>query len=217
MSSWIIFIVIYSGLAIASFLPVAKAMLRKFSLNEARFSFSDCPNFSEKAKLRLEQHYSRLQGTLVFWKNTAEKYGHLHHYCIFWIIVGGIAIPVLIQSIDSGQNQGFVKWIVTAISVHVAILSAIHKGFKVEQNYKNYRLGESDYYDLRRRLLDQPYKIADSEEEQINRYFSDTEIIRRDMRNREIDSTASFEDIKATVNSLAGRVGKDRNDGENRS
>lgn len=139
MTGWQLFSTFYGVAALVSFYPVAKAMLKKFNLQEAAFSFKDSPHFSEEEIIKLEQHYSRLQGALVFWKNCAAKYGFLHHYCIFWVIVGGISTPTLIQSIDSGDSP--VKWAVTGISIHVALLSAVHKGFKVEQNYKNFRLG----------------------------------------------------------------------------
>jgi hypothetical protein len=92
--------------------------------------------------------------------------------------------------------------------MHVALLSAIHKGFKVEQNYKNYRIGESEYFDLRRRLLDQPYLLSKESEDQIDVYFSTTEAIRRDMRVKEVDSIASFEDVKLAVNDIKEGLSK---------
>ncbi len=206
MSGWIVFIVTYLVLAAVTLFPTVKAMMKKFDLQEAKFSFTDALHFSDDQKTRLEHHYSRLQGTLVFWKNNAEKYGYLHFYCVFWIIIGGIATPVLIQAIDV-SNPNVSKWCVTIVAIHVALLSAVHKGFKVEQNYKNFRLGESEYFDLRRRVLDQPHLLATDTEAQIAEYFSTTEAIRRDMRNKEIDSIASFEEVKATVQSLAGHLG----------
>ncbi len=208
MSSWFFFLAIYGSLAFVTFIPTLKAILKSFNLKEASFSFEDAPHFDREQIGRLEQHYSRLQGTLVFWKNNALKYGTLHFYCIFWVIVGGITTPVLIQAIDIA-NPTVSKWTVTIVAIHVALLSAVHKGFKVEQNYKNYRLGESDYFDLRRRLLDQPHLLADNTEEQIAEYFSSTEAIRRDMRNKEIDAIASFEEVKASVQSLAGHLGQE--------
>ena len=69
MLGWIAFILVYALAASVTFYPAAKAMLKKFDLDEAKFSFRDSMNFSEESRERLEHHYSRLQGTLVFWKN----------------------------------------------------------------------------------------------------------------------------------------------------
>ena len=144
----------------------------------------------------MEQHYDRLKGTLIFWKNNASKYGNFHHYCVAWTILGGISIPFLAQAIT---GDTFSKWSLTIISAHVAILYVSQKGFKVEQNFKNYRLGESQFYDLRRRLLDMPHKLGNSENEQVRHYFELVEAIRADMRVREVDGIASFEDLRQAV------------------
>lgn len=186
----------YCAVAGFTFVPVGRAILKRVNLNEANFSFSHSPHFSEANRILLEQHYDRLKGTLIFWKNNASKYGHFHHYCVAWTILGGISIPFLAQAIT---GDPFSKWSLTIISAHVAVLFVSQKGFKVEQNYKNYRLGESEFYDLRRRLLDMPHKLGATEEEQIKNYFEMVEAIRLDMRVREVDGIASFEDLRHAV------------------
>jgi hypothetical protein len=180
------------SLAFITFAPVAWAVAKKVDLKSARFSFTDCPNFSNEGKVKLEQHYDRLQGTLVFWKNKAEMYGRFHHYSIAWTIIGGISLPFLTQAITADPWS---KWMLTIISAHVALIFVAQKGFKIEQNYKNYRLGESEYYDIRRRLMDQPDRFGENEKEQIDRYFTLVESIRHDMRTREVDGIASFDEI----------------------
>lgn len=196
MNGWAIFLMLYCAVALLTFVPVGRAILKRVNLNEANFSFSHSPHFSEMNRTLLEQHYDRLKGTLIFWKNNASMYGHFHHYCVAWTILGGISIPFLAQAIT---GDPFSKWSLTIISAHVAVLFVSQKGFKVEQNYKNYRLGESEFYDLRRRLLDMPHKLGDTEEEQIKRYFELVEAIRADMRVREVDGIASFEDLRQAV------------------
>lgn len=196
MNGWAIFLFLYCAVALITFLPVGRAILKRVNLNEANFTFSHSPHFSEENRILLEQHYDRLKGTLIFWKNNASKYGHFHHYCVAWTIIGGISIPFLTQAIT---GDPFSKWSLTIISAHVAVLFVSQKGFKIEQNYKNYRLGESEFYDLRRRLLDMPHKLGANEDEQIKRYFELVEAIRADMRIREVDGIASFEDLRQAV------------------
>ncbi|MDX8347317.1 hypothetical protein SLH49_04885 [Cognatiyoonia sp. IB215446] len=166
------------------------------NLKEANFTFSHSPHFSEENRELFEQHYDRLKGTLVFWKNNAAKYGNFHHYCVAWTILGGISIPFLAQAIT---GDPFSKWSLTIVSAHVAVLYVSQKGFKVEQNYKSFRLGESEFYDLRRRLLDMPHKLGENESDQIKNYFEQVEAIRSDMRLREVDGIASFEDLRQAV------------------
>ena len=192
MNGWTYFLLAYCAVAIGTFFPVLLAIMKRVNLDEAKFTFSDSPHFSDEGKIKLEQHYDRLKGTLVFWKNCAAKYSRFHHYSIGWTIVGGISIPFLAQAVSSDPWS---KWTLTAISAHVAMLYVAQKGFKVEKNFMNFRLGESEYYDIRRRLLDQPNQFGDSELEQIDKYFSLVESLRHDMRTREVDGIASFDEI----------------------
>lgn len=76
---------------------------------------------------------------------------------------------------------------------------SFHKGLKVEQNYKAFRLGESEFYDLYRKLLDRPKTFGNSEDEQIGKYIEETAIIRRNIRNAEIDNLPNIEEIKSNI------------------
>ena len=207
LNLWSVFLFCYIGLAFITFAPVIWAAAKKVNLKNAKFSFSDSPSFSDEGKIKLEQHYDRLQGTLVFWKNKAEMYGNFHHYSIGWTIIGGISLPILAQAITADPWS---KWTLTIISAHVALIFVAQKGFKVEQNYKNYRLGESEYYDIRRRLLDQPHRFGEAEPEQIDRYFTLVESMRHNMRTREVDGIASFDEIdqRAKESLLDGNLPK---------
>lgn len=124
---------------------------------------------------------------------------------IAWTILGGISLPFLAQAVSSDPWS---KWTLTIISAHVALIFVAQKGFKVEQNYKNYRLGESEYYDIRRRLLDQPGTFGDTEIEQIDAYFTLVESVRHNMRTREIDGIASFDEIDQNARLKRTQIGK---------
>ncbi len=192
---WILLIIAYIVLAIATFIPTFLAIIRKVELNPNGKSFSESDYFNENNKKRLEQHYSRLNGTLIFWKNQAAKYKRFQHYTLGWIIPIGILIPILIQAIDSTTS----KFFVTLISSHIAILTAFHKGIKVENNIKAYRLGESEFYDCYRKLLDTPEHFGKTEDEQIETYFKKVESIRKLVRNAETDNMPSIEDVEKII------------------
>lgn len=84
----------------------------------------------------------------------------------------------------------------TVISTHTALLIAFHRALKIENNFKAFRHGESEFYDLYRRLLDRPKSFGDSEEKQIETYFIEVENIRRAVRIAETDNLPMIDDNK---------------------
>lgn len=190
MDFWIVSIIIYIFLATATLLPTLKAIFKRIELHPGGKSFQSSPHFSHDEKERLEQHYSRIEGTLKFWKNQAEKYRFFHYYCLYWTTTISIIIPVIAQLID-GTNES--KLLLTIMSTHVAILLALHRGFKVDNNYRAFRNGESEFYDLYRKMLDQPKCFGENSEKQINNYFVQVESIRKKVRNLEVDN---FPDLR---------------------
>lgn len=192
---WLILTIVYVLLVVLTFLPTFRAMTKKVRLFPGGASFSDSPHFSEEAKKLLEQHYSRLQGTLVFWKNQSSKYNRFHFYCLGWTIPSAILIPIVTQAIDGSPLS---KLFLTIVSSHTAILLSFHKGFKVENNLKAFRHGESEFYDLYRRLLDRPLSFGDTEDKRLETYFAEVEIIRRYVRNAETDNFPTMEEVRTT-------------------
>lgn len=188
---WSIAIWCYTGLAVLTFLPVLLILLKPVALKPGGPSFDESPSFSEAAKLKLKQHYERLRGTLSFWKNQAEKYHAFHRYCLCWSITAGVLVPFLAQAIG---GDGASKWLVTIVSAHAALMLGFSKGFRVEQNYKAFRQGESEFYDLYRRFLDSPQDFGETEDEQLDTYFSQVNFVRKMVRSAEIDNTPSIEE-----------------------
>jgi len=165
------------------------------SLHDGGDSFDKCLHFSPENKEKLKAHYSRIYGTLLFWKTEATKNGRFHYYCLWWTTISSVLMPFLSQSIDANLPSS--KWLLTVISAHVALCLAFHKGLKVAENHRAFRHGESEFYDLYRRLLDQPHKLGETEDEQIKNYFDRVEIIRRFTRNAETDNLPNIEDVKS--------------------
>lgn len=184
---------VYIILAILSFIPVLIAILRKVKLNPGGDAFDSSPHFSEDSKKLLNSHYTRIYGTLIFWKNKAEWNKRFHTYTLVWSIPISILIPVITQSVD---NLNASKLFLTIISSHIAIIIGFHRALKIENNYKAFRQGESDFYDMYRRLLDRPLSFGPTENEQIDKYFREAENIRRFVRNAETDNFPMIEDLK---------------------
>lgn len=196
MDTWIIGIAVYFILLLISFLPVAKAIAKKVELKPGGASFDESTYFDEDIKKLLNQHYSRIQGTLGYWKNQASLYKSLHYYSLLWTIPSAVLIPVLTPWISDGD---FSKLAVTLVSAVTAVLLAFNKGLKVEDNLKAYRHGESEFYDLVRKLLDQPLALGKDQQEQIDTYFKEVARIRRFVRNAETDNLGTLDDARAEL------------------
>jgi hypothetical protein len=192
-SNWEAAIITYSLLALLTFVPVLKAMLKKVKLHPGGDSFKQSRHFTTENIELLEQHYSRINGTLVFWKNKAEWHKRFHYYTLCWTIPVSILIPIITQYIDTTAAS---KLFLTIISTHTALLWGFHRALKVENNFKAFRNGESDFYDLYRKLLDRPQSFGNTQEMQIEKYFIEVEKIRKMVRMSETDNLPIIEDTK---------------------
>ena len=193
MTTWTISIIAYILLAILTFIPVVKALVKKVKLHPGGESFSESPYFSDANKKLLQQHYTRLYGTLIFWKNKAEWHKRFHYYTLCWTIPVSILIPIITQTIDTSIES---KLFLTVISTHTALLIAFHRALKIENNFKAFRHGESEFYDLYRRLLDRPKGFGETEEIQLESYFIEVEKIRKTVRIAETDNLPILEEPK---------------------
>lgn len=189
---WLCIIGFYLLVALLTLIPTFKASRKKVKLNPGGDSFESSTYFSEQNKLRLSQHFSRLNGTLIFWKNKAELYRCFHNYCLWWSIPISILIPVLIQFLNTTILP---KLFLTIISSHAAIIIAFNRAFKVEKNYIAFRQGESEFYDIYRLLLDNPEEFGENQDIQIKKYFKCVEAIRKNTRNSEIDNIPKIDEV----------------------
>lgn len=201
MSPWLIGTAVYATAAVLTALPIAVALFRGVKLHPGGSSFEDSPFFSEEARKRLVQHYSRMQGTLAFWKTQAEIYKHSHYYMLCWTIPSSLIIPFLAQAVS---DDPWSKWMVTIVSAFTALLLAFHKAFKVDANYKAFRQGESDFYDTYRRMLDRPDTFGRTERKQLDTYFDTVENLRKIVRNAEIDNMPTLDQAKMQLSHERG-------------
>jgi len=195
MNNWEIALVAYISIALISFIPVLFALLKRVKLKPGGDTFKSSPHFTDSNKQILEQHFSRIHGTLIFWKNEAAWYKRFHYYTMIWTIPISILIPIVSQSLNAEFES---KLFLTVISSHVALLMGFHRGLKIENNFKAFRNGESEFYDVYRRLLDRPTSFGDTQEKQIENYFIEVEVIRKAVRIAETDNLPIIEDSKAS-------------------
>lgn len=196
MSLWSWLIASYLALALLTLLPTLKALFAQVKLNPGGASFDES-SFSREGKERLNRHYSRMQGTLGFWKREAMRNSHFHYYCLWWTIVSSSLMPFLTQSIDPNDKAS--TWFLTTVAAHIALVLGFHRGLKVAEHFKAFRHGESEFYDTYRRLLDRPETFGRSEEDQIKTYFEEVEVIRRFVRTAETDSLPMVDDVRDKI------------------
>lgn len=196
MNHWLLATELFIALSVLTLIPTILAIIKRVKLHPGGDSFNESLYFTDGNKQVLKQHYSRIQGTLIFWKNQAEKFKHFHYYCLSWTIPTSILIPIITQYIN---HDPYSKLLLTVISTHTALVLAFHRGFKVDKNFKAFRHGESEFYDTYRRLLDRPESFGNTQEEQIDRYFQEVEAIRKAVRNSETDNLPNIEEIKTTM------------------
>ncbi len=195
---WLLGMGVYVGAAAVTALPILVAVLKGIPLHPGGNTFEESPHFSDQAKLRLTQHYSRMTGTLLFWKKQAEIYRRLHYYTICWTIPSSLIIPFLVQA---SKGDIYSKWLITIISAFTGILLAFHRALKVDSNFKAFRYGESEFYDTYRRMLDRPDSFGPTEEIQLTTYFDAVEGVRKYIRNAEIDNLPTIEQVKTQIDS----------------
>ena len=145
---------IYLFFALGTLAPIIVKTVRGVTLKPGGASFESSPHFSEENKKRLSDHYSRLTGTLAFWKKRAAIYTSFHYYCINWTIFASWAAPIIASiSPYTHSETNFSKLLIILASSHVALALSFHRGLKVADGMKAFRHGESEFYDLYRRLL----------------------------------------------------------------
>ena len=69
MDRWIVGSALYLIALLATLIPVMRALLRKVELAPPGAGFDESPHFTAEAKALLSQHYSRIRGSLGYWKN----------------------------------------------------------------------------------------------------------------------------------------------------
>lgn len=190
---------VYVFFAVASFYPVLRAILAKVDLHAGGDAFEKSKYFDSSNKNLLGAHYSRIHGTLIFWKNQALKFKRFHYYVMCWTIPSSVLIPVVTQWMKEEDGS---KTFLTIVSLFTAILMSFHRGLKIEDNYKSYRHGESEFYDTYRRLLDRPGSFGVNQKDQMENYFIQVETIRRYVRNAETDNLATIDEGKKKYESF---------------
>lgn len=195
--SWISVTYIYIGIGLLTFIPsISSIVLKDSKLYNYNVDEINYTKFTDENKKRLIRCNDRIKGTLIFWKGQAKKYKRLHYYSAIWTTLNTVFMPILIQSI-AGIAEG--KILLTVISAHSAVIVAMHKGFKVENNYRDYRICESNFYDEYRKLLECDLSKV-NQDDVVNQYIEKINMIRKAGRAIEIDNMPNISESENETN-----------------
>lgn len=192
-NGWATALAVLATLVLGTVVPVAQALLHQVKLDKAPVWMEES-GLLGKEKERVEAHYSRLKGTLVYWKNEAAAHQRLHMARVVWSLLSAVLMPVLIQYYDATD-----KWanaFLTSLTTWTGIIVALAYTLKSEHRYQGIRQQESDYYDLARDFLDS-LKPGDPDlVTKVDTYFEATKAIRRTARKVETGAPPSATDAK---------------------
>jgi hypothetical protein len=172
----------------ATLFPVIFAFLGWEALNPAGEWFDTAQQLGTQQK-RVLDHYSRLKGTLCFWKSKAAAHHRLHVARVLWSLISGVSLPVLVQLFE--KTNGWCVLFMTMLTTWTGVVVALAFTLRSEEKYQGFRQQESDFYDKSRELLDF-VKDTDSElEAKVDEYIRVISEVRKVGRRVETSSPPS--------------------------
>ncbi|WP_157231821.1 hypothetical protein [Hyalangium minutum] len=183
---WQIATTVLAACAAGTFLHLFISLFRRVQLHPGGSGFEKAVHFKEPSRERLQQHYDRFMGTLVFWKSKAALFERLHVYSVTWSVSASILVAALVQEYDPANL--WAKAFMTILTLTSGLLLGISKAFRAEENYRAYRTAESEFFDLRRRIMDRPEAFGPDEVTQLSKYFEEAERIRKTSRLAELNN-----------------------------
>ncbi|NET25963.1 hypothetical protein [Okeania sp. SIO1I7] len=188
INPWAIGVIILCIGIFITIVPIIRAFLKKIDLDSAGTWFDNANNLGEEQE-RLKEHFSRIKGTLVYWKNQAAAYQRLDSARVIWSLISAISLPVLIQFYDATDKLAVS--FMTLLTTWTGLIVTVAYTFKAEEKYQGFRQQESDYYDISRTLLDFPNSDPQLLKQQVDEYIQKVADIRKFARRIETGSPPS--------------------------
>jgi len=138
---------------------------------------------------RVLDHYSRIIGTLQFWKSKAIAHYRLHLARVIWSLLSGVTLPVLVQFYDKTIPSAVL--FMTIYTTWTGFIIVLAFTLRSEEKYQGFRQQESDFYDKSRELLDFAKNNAPNLEKKVDEYIETINQIRKVGRKVETNSPPS--------------------------
>ena len=126
---------------------------------------------------RLVSHYSRITGTLRFWKTKASAHQRLHNAQGIWPTLSTVALPVLVQHFE--KSTQWPTLFLTVLTTWNGVLLALTFTRNSRELYRGFRQQESDFYDESRRILNAAQRDDPELQKKVEEYIKLIASIRR--------------------------------------
>ena len=174
-------------------IPIILALLHKVEIDKAPVWIENTDRMGDQYE-RVKEHYGRLKGTLIYWKNEAAAYHRLDMARVIWSLLSAVALPVLVQYYDS--TDPWANAFLTVLTTWTGLIVSLAYTLKAEQKYQGMRQQESDFYDIARQLLDHADPNDSNLGEKVDEYIRKVEAIRQTARKVETASPPSALDFR---------------------
>jgi hypothetical protein len=169
--------------------PIVVSFLGISRLNPQERWF-DTADYLGPQKERVEDHFSRMVGTLMYWKSKAAAHYRLHLARVVWSLASAVSLPVLIQRYEPDNAWSVI--FMTMLTTWTGFVVALAYTLKSEEKYQGFRQQESDFYDVSRRLLDSARGKTDEDlRTQVDQYIREVNEVRKVGRRVETGSPPS--------------------------
>lgn len=161
---------------IATIAPIIWSFLGLTDLFPPGEWFDSSEELSEY-RSRLISHYSRITGTLRFWKSKAAAHQRLYNAQVIWATLSGVALPVLVQYFN--KTTYWPTLFLTILTSWNGVLLALTFTLNSRELHRGFRQQESDFYDESRRLLNAARKDDPQLSTKVEEYIELVASIRR--------------------------------------
>lgn len=185
---WLAGVVVLIIAIVTTLIPIVFGYFSFVELNDPGEWFDTAEQLGSE-KERVITHYSRIIGTLRFWKSRAAAHHRLHLARVIWSLLSAVLLPVLVQFYDKSNTWAVL--FMTILTTWTGIIVALAFTLKSEEKYQGYRQQESDFYDISRKLLDLSKRGDPKLEKKIDAYIEIVSEIRKIGRKVETGSPPS--------------------------
>ena len=126
---------------------------------------------------RLVSHYSRITGTLRYWKTKAIAHQRLYNSQVIWAALSGVTLPVLVQYFEKSTNWPTI--FLTILTMWNGVLLVLTFTLNSRELYRGFRQQESDFYDESRQILNAAQRDDPELHEKVEKYIKRIASIRR--------------------------------------
>lgn len=147
---------------------------------------------TEAERKRLNFHFNREKALLDSWRQSIVILTACQYYCTFYSVVSSVLIAA-IAPLARGGNHG--QWLLSLISVHLAVTIGLYKTFKVEKTLLEGLRYENSFYSEFYHFQDAPQDFGDKDK-RVDNYLKKYGRIRDSFYQAELSAIPSAHEAR---------------------